>query len=232
MNRRRFISQSFCGTAATLASSSLAASGQGQVVAIRPLAPKEGLILVAVPISKNTTEIDWVGPEAVFETWQRDPATKRPAKKFEIVTVAETRDAVGARIPQFTFDTLPAPRVVVVPAQNGSPALIEWLKRVAPTTDVTMSVCTGAHLLASAGLLNGLRATTHHESIDAFEKEFPQVTWIRDVRFVENATISTAAGLTSGIDLALHVVERYFGRDAAQGVADHVEHEGTRWITG
>src|SRR4051794_31483343 len=113
MNRRRFISQSFCGTAATLASSSLAASGQGQAVAIRPLAPKEGLILVAVPISKNTTEIDWVGPEAVFETWQRDPATKRPAKKFEIVTVAETRDAVGARIPQFTFDTVPAPRVVV-----------------------------------------------------------------------------------------------------------------------
>jgi transcriptional regulator GlxA family with amidase domain len=194
--------------------------------------PKEGLIRVVVPISKNTTEIDWIGPEAVFESWHRDPTTRRPSPKFEIVTAAETLDRVGDRIPRFTFATVPSPHVVVIPAQNGSPALLEWLKKVAVTADVTMSVCTGARLLATAGLLNGLRATTHHESIDAFEKEFPDVKWVRDVRFVENTKISTAAGLTSGIDLALRVVDRYFGRDAAQGVADHVEHEGKRWIVG
>ena len=233
MNRRDFISHSLCGVAIAAATPAIAGRRLDQAAAGTALTPpREGLIQVAVPISRNTTEIDWIGPEAVFQSWHRDPITRRPSPRFQIVTVAETLDPVGDRIPRFTFNTVPAPHVVVIPAQIGSPALLEWLKKVSVTADVTMSVCTGARLLASAGLLNGLRATTHHENSDAFEKEFPGVQWIRNVRFVENDKISTAAGLTSGIDLALRVVERYFGRDAAQGVADHVEHEGKRWIVG
>jgi transcriptional regulator GlxA family with amidase domain len=92
-----------------------------------------------------------------------------------------------------------------------------------------MSVCTGAFVLGSAGLLSGQAATTHHEFYDRFAQAFPDVQLKRGVRFVENEKISTAGGLTSGIDLALHVVERYFGADVAQRTAEFMEHEGGRW---
>jgi transcriptional regulator GlxA family with amidase domain len=193
--------------------------------------PESGLIFVACAISKGTTEIDYIGPEAVFETWYRDPVTQKPAPRFKVVTVSESLDPADGRIPDYTFDTVPHPNIVIVPAQSGSSALHDWLKKIYPTTDVTMSVCIGARHLASAGLLAGKPATTHHEAITAFEKEYPDVHWVRGVRFVETDKISTGGGLTAGIDLALHVVERYFGRDAALGVADHLEYEGKRWMT-
>ncbi len=196
-----------------------------------PLArPSEGFIKVACAISLNTTEIDFIGPVAVFETWHRDTAGGRPSKQFEIFTVSQTRDPQNGRIADYTFEDAPAPNVVVVPAQTGSDALLDWLRRVHQTADVTMSVCVGARFLAEAGLLDGLSATTHHESIDRFERDYPRTRWVRDTRYIENEKISTAGGLTSGIDLALHVVERYFDRAAAQQVADHIEYAGTRWI--
>ena len=194
--------------------------------------PASDLIRVACTISKGTTEIDYVGPMAVFETWHRAPGSNRPAPRFKIFTVSETREPVDGRIADYTFSTAPLPQVVVVPAQSGSPALLEWLRRVHHTADVTMSVCIGARQLAKAGLLDGKRATTHHEAIDRLEKEFTAVKWVRGVRFVENGNISTAGGLTAGNDLALRVVERYFGRDAALAVVEHLEYDGKRWMTG
>ena len=137
---------------------------------------------------------------------------------------------MGNFIPDYTFDTAPPAKIVVVPAQVGSPALLEWLKSIYKTADVTMSVCIGARQSARAGLLNGQTATTHHGAIDQFKKEFPDVTWVGGVRFVEGEKISTGGGLTAGIDLALHVTERYFGREEAQMVADHLEYEGKGWI--
>ena len=92
------------------------------------------------------------------------------------------------------------------------------------------SVCVGARHLAKAGLLDGLEATSHHESIDGFVKEFPSVKWIRQMRFVEGEKISTGGGLTAGIDLGLRVIERYFGREWATQVAEHLEYQGRGWI--
>jgi transcriptional regulator GlxA family with amidase domain len=234
MNRRDFLAATAC--AGWAASPSAFRASQAPQAANTPrgankLAPPEGeLIRVACAISKGTTEIDYVGPMAVFETWQRDPASNRPAPKFKIFTVSTSRDPVDGRIADYTFTTVPSPHIVIVPAQSGSPELLDWLRTVHTTADVTMSVCVGARHLALAGLLNGKPATTHHESIDQFAKQFPDVRWTRGVRFVENDKISTGGGLTAGIDLALHIVERYFGRAAAQGVADHLEYDGKRWM--
>jgi len=235
MDRRRFLTEASFGVglASLLTQRSLPQPGpMGQAgQPIRRLTPpNESLIRVACAISQGTTDIDYVGPEAVFETWHRDPVSQHPAPRFKIFTVSQSLDPVSGLVPDFTFNTSPQPHVVVVPAQTGSPALIEWLRKVYATADVTMSVCVGARHLALAGLLAGKEATTHHESLAAFEKDFPDVHWVSGVRFVETDKISTAAGLTAGIDLALHVVERYFGRDAAQNVADHLEYEGKRWI--
>jgi transcriptional regulator GlxA family with amidase domain len=198
---------------------------------INPLTPPDrGRIRVACAISSGTTNIDYVGPEAVFETWSVDPVTKKPAPRFEVFTVSESREPVDGRIADYTFDTAPPPHIAIVPAQRGSAALLDWLRKVSRTADVTMSVCVGARHLALAGLLNGKTATTHHGAIDKFAKDFPQVRWVRGVRFVEGEKISTGGGLTAGIDLALHVVERYFGRAEAQKVAEHLEYDGKGWI--
>lgn len=234
MRRREFLSSTLaCGLAAAGASLSRAASAApSPVPAGKKLTPPEtGLIQVACAISQGTTEIDWIGPVAAFETWHRDAAGK-PAPKFKIFTVSETRDAVDGRVADHTFETAPPAHVVVVPAQRGSDALLAWLKKRAAFCDVLMSVCIGARHLAKAGLLDGQTATTHHGAIDQFTKEYPNVKWVRGVRFVEGERISTGGGLTAGIDLALRVVERYFGRDAARMVAEHLEYEGKGWVVG
>ena len=108
--------------------------------------------------------------------------------------------------------------------------MIDWLRKTAPTADVTMSVCTGAFKLAKAGLLSGKAATTHHEFLDKLQKEYPDIEVKRGVRFVEGEKISTAGGLTSGTDLALRVVERYFGREVAQTTATYMEYQSKGWI--
>ena len=89
-----------------------------------------------------------------------------------------------------------------------------------------MSVCTGAFVLGRAGLLDGRTATTHHDFWDEFQQRFPKVTLQRGSRFVEHERIATAGGLTSGIDLALRVVERYYGRETAVATAAYMEYEG------
>jgi transcriptional regulator GlxA family with amidase domain len=148
------------------------------------------------------------------------------AENAEIVTSGS-----GLKLkPDYTFANVPEVKVVVIPAQKGSDAMIDWLKNIAPTADVTMSVCTGAFKLAKAGLLSGKPATTHHEFLDQLEKEYPDIQVKRGVRFVEGEKISTAGGLTSGTDLALRVVERYFGREIAQAAADYMEYQGKGWI--
>jgi YHS domain-containing protein len=92
-----------------------------------------------------------------------------------------------------------------------------------------MSVCVGAFVLARTWLLNGKSATTHHDAYKDFANEFPKVHLVRGVRFVEEGNLATSGGLASGIDLALHVVERYFGRKVAEDTAYNLEYQGQGW---
>ena len=93
-----------------------------------------------------------------------------------------------------------------------------------------MSVCTGAFVLAEAGLLNGHNATTHHGSFVTLAMDYPQITVKRGARFVDEGAIATSAGLSAGIDLALHVVERYYGGDTASLTAYYMEYAGQGWL--
>jgi len=152
-----------------------------------------------------------------------------------LFTVSETteplRGSGGLKlVPDYTFDSAPQPKVVVVPAQRGSQALHAWLRKMATSTDLVMSVCTGAFQLGKAGLLAGKSATTHHDFLDQFAKAFPDVAVKRGLRFVEEEKISTAGGLSSGIDLALRVVDRYFGREVAQNTAAYMEYQSKGWV--
>ena len=238
MNRRKFL------TTVTTAGASLAAGtspslhaaegeAKGLVVNTSKLTPPAaGGIPVAILISEYLNVIDFSGPWGVFESVNVPGASEPP---FHLFTVAETADIVtsgsGLKLkPDYTFANVPEVKVVVIPAQKGSDAMIDWLRKNALKTDVTMSVCTGAFKLAKAGLLSGKPATTHHEFLDKLEKEYPDVQVKRGVRFVEGEKISTAGGLTSGTDLALRVVERYFGREVAQSAATYMEYNGKGWI--
>jgi transcriptional regulator GlxA family with amidase domain len=132
--------------------------------------------------------------------------------------------------PDYTVANAPQPKVIVIPAHQGSPRLVEWIRTASARADITLSVCTGAFHLARTGLLEGKAATTHHQFLDRFAQEFPDVQVRRGRRFVEHDRVATAGGLTSGIDLALRVVERYFGRQTAQRTAAYMEYQSTGWI--
>ncbi|MCG8460068.1 MAG: DJ-1/PfpI family protein [Holophagales bacterium] len=200
-------------------------------------APERGKMPVAFLLSEGADVIDFGGPWGVFQytTVPGRGVSRSDTTPFELFTVAETRQPLSASgglkvVPDYTFADAPQPRVIVVPAQAGvTPALLDWLRTASPGTDLTMSVCTGAFVLARAGLLDGKQVTTHHNALDQLERSFPQLEVKRDVRWVEGRRISTAAGLTSGIDLALRVVTRYFGEEVAARTAEQMEYRGTGW---
>src|SRR5262249_40639863 len=127
MDRRDFIASaaglSFCGSAST---GSLAENAIDPVLprAGKLTPPAKGLITVAFAISRGTTWIDWVGPQAVFETWHLDVLAKKHAPRFKLFTVSEKKEPVDSLIPDHSFDSLPPVNIVVVPAQRGSPALL------------------------------------------------------------------------------------------------------------
>jgi len=196
-------------------------------------APQTGSIPVAFLISDGAVIIDFCGPWEVFESVQVPGRREEP---FSLYTVAETTKRVtasgGMKIePDYTLHNAPVPKVIVIPAQSGAgePAL-EWIRQMTHNTDVTMSVCTGAYVLARTGLLRGQSATTHHSSYSDFAMQFPDVHLVRGARFVEARNLATAGGLSSGIDLSLRVVERYFGREIATQTAYYMEYQGQGWM--
>jgi YHS domain-containing protein/putative intracellular protease/amidase len=155
---------------------------------------------------------------------------------FSLYTVAASTTPIRASggikiVPDYTFANAPAPKIVVIPAQSDpNPATKNWIRKVAKNTDVVMSVCTGAFVLADTGLLSGKPATTHHSAYVRFASQFPDIQVKPGARFTESGNIATAGGLSSGIDLALRVVERYFGREVARQTAFDMEYQGQGWM--
>ncbi|HEY2680082.1 MAG TPA: DJ-1/PfpI family protein [Candidatus Udaeobacter sp.] len=195
--------------------------------------PEEGQIPVAFLISDGAVVIDFCGPWEVFND------VVVPSKKempFRLYTVAETKKPIRTSggmqiVPDYTIENAPSPKVIVIPAQSQPSApVLEWIRKSSKTTDVTMSVCTGAFVLAKTGLLNGKSATTYHGAFGRFATQFPDIQLKRGARFVENGNLATAGGLSSGIDLALRVVERYYGREVARKTAYDMEYQGEGWM--
>ena len=249
MKRRDLLSMTTAlGLAASLPRAALCAAGPDSAASTgAPAAapdrlhpPANGSIPVAFLISDGAVVIDFAGPWEVFEHAYLPERTghedhQRQAA-FSLYTVAETTKPIRAGggmtiVPNYSIASAPRPKVVVIPAQ-GDPtdAVLAWVRDVARTADLTMSVCTGAFLLAKTGLLAGKPVTTHHAAYTDLAMAFPDVQVKRGARFVETGSFASAGGLSSGIDLALRVVERYFGRNSATATADVLEYQGQGWM--
>jgi YHS domain-containing protein/putative intracellular protease/amidase len=208
--------------------------GNKQAVKTNPLKPpSQGSINVAFLVSEGAVMIDFSGPWEVFQDVMLPGSMDHP---FRLYTVAETTNPIHASggmkiVPDYTLANAPAPKVIVIPAQSEpSAAVLEWIRKSTKNTDVTMSVCTGAFVLAKTGLLSGKAAITHHTAFKPFAMQFPDIHLKRGARFVEDANLATAGGLSSGIDLALRVVERYYGREVAEKTAYQMEYQGQGWM--
>ncbi len=200
--------------------------------ALKP--PAQGTIPVAFLLSDNAVVIDFAGPWEVFSNASTAGCNCDAA--FNLYTVGATAAPIKASggmtiVPNYTIANAPPPKVLVIPAQSTrDPAVLDWIRAASRDADLTMSVCTGAFLLARTGLLDGKSATTHHGSFNEFAMEFPEVKLKRGARFVEEGNLASAGGLSSGIDLALRVVERYFGRAIARNTANTLEYQGQGWL--
>lgn len=192
---------------------------------LRP--PARGPVNVGIVIGPDLVTIDAFGPAAAFG----DAVGPDMTSLFNPYAIAATTDLLDGGFlnlqPQYTFANAPQPHVLVVPQQRPLPETIAYVKAAGARADATLSICTGAFIVAKAGLFDGLRATTHHNRYDEFERSFPAVTLVRGARYVEERNVSSSGGESSGIDLALRVVERYYGAATARAVAYNLEYRRT-----
>ena len=186
---------------------------------------------LAILIFDDVEVLDFAGPFEVFSVANR--YTDPPG--FEVFTVAErvgpimTKGGLSVN-PHRRLADCPRPDLLLVPGGMGTrkemhnAAVIDWIGRTAETAELVLSVCTGALLLAKAGLLDGLEATTHHAAIELLRETAPKTTIHPDRRFVDNGRIVCSAGVAAGIDMSLHVLGRLLGAEVVEKTARLMEY--------
>lgn len=194
-------------------------------------------ILVGILVFPDVEILDFCGPYEVLAAVRLDESRRREeASPFAVLLVAETLNPIrtkgGLRVlPDVTFDECPELNWLIVPGGWGvrreinNPGLVSWIAKRGQAADLVASVCTGAMLLGKAGLLAGKRATTHISSLDWMRAEFPDVTVVEEQRWVEDGKIISSAGVSAGIDMALHLVKKTFGPEVVHATAGHMEYQ-------
>lgn len=189
---------------------------------------------VGILLFNQAEVLDFAGPFEVFSVTTGKQLTDKP---FFVYTVAQTKALIKARngltvVPDYDFNGAPDFDILIIPGGYGAeeieiknPVVIEWIKRSTKKASITASVCTGALLLAKAGLLDGKNATTHWMDIDRLKKEFPAVKVVKGKKFVDEGSIITAAGISAGIDMSLYIVSRLLGRETAEATAKRMEYD-------
>ena len=177
-------------------------------------------------------ELDWAGPWEVLAAWAR----MWPDDGVEVFTVAQAERAVtcakGLRVlPDYAWETAPAAGVLLVPGGAGTRPLtrdeptLEWLRAHATRGALVTSVCTGALVLAAAGLLRGRPVTTYWSAFEELLELDPTIEPRPDDRFVDSGEIVTAAGVSAGIDMALHLVARLHSTERAREVRRYIQYD-------
>jgi transcriptional regulator GlxA family with amidase domain len=187
--------------------------------------------LIAILLFEDVEVLDFAGPFEVFSV----TAQLSGYHSLEVKTVAKTKSLIRAKnglqvIPDLEIAELRAVDILVLPGGDGSKTVIqdtelmEWIGQMAKNAQTVFSVCSGARILAKLGFLKGQHFTTHHEVFEDILAIEPTALTDKNPRFVDNGKFMTAAGVAAGIDLSLHVVEKYFGKRVKERTARYMEY--------
>ena len=196
---------------------------------------------VAIFLFDEVEVLDFAGPYEVFSV---AGLRTLPQKPFDVFTVAEKSSIVarnGLKVtPDYTFDTMPNADIVLIPGGGGftsdgvafgsrremnNPVVLEWAKKQATQAELLLSVCTGALILGQAGLLNGLKATTHFMALDSLRAISTEIEVVEKVRYVDNGTVILSAGVSAGIDMSYYVVSKLLGAEIATEAARYAQYD-------
>ena len=193
------------------------------------------MLTIGILLYDEVEVLDFAGPFEVFSTASRVAGRRGEAAPFRVLTLAIAPGPVHARgalpvLPEATLATHPPLDVLIVPggderALRTHAALADWLRAQAGQVRILASVCTGAFLLAGAGLLDGRTVTTHWEDVAELAATYPALT-VRDTgRWIDDGDLLTSAGISAGIDMSLHLVARLAGRELALATARQMDYE-------
>lgn len=190
------------------------------------------MLNTAILIYEGVELLDFAGPGEVFQV-----SKKEDKHSFNIYTVAPTLKPITCQefltlLPEFSIENVPQPDILLIPGGSTSnvienQSLMNWIKSTADSAQVIFSVCTGAFILAEAGLLNHKKVTTWFKAIEKLRQKAPLSEVIENSRFVDNGKIITTAGVSAGIDGALHIVLKLIGKQAATEAARYIEFQGS-----
>jgi len=197
------------------------------------MANGRGHLSIGIALFDGAEELDWAGPWEVLSYWSK----RHPQDEIEVFTVARDNSrpivcAKGLRVlADHSWQSAPEIDVLVYPGGQGTSALIgdeevrAWVRSVHERARLTTSVCTGAFILADAGLLEGRAATTHWDDFDGLLAIDGTIQARREDRFVDEGDIITSAGISAGIDMALHLIIRLHSEDRAREIKRRLQYE-------
>ena len=189
---------------------------------------------VGILLFNEIEVLDFAGPFEVFSVAKYTESNQKP---FKVYTVAQSKEIIKARHglkiqPDFDFNNTPHFDIVIIPGGHGAEVIeihnkevINWIRNSFNTVELMASVCTGAFLLAEAGLLDNKKATTHWMDIDRFEKEYKNIKVQRGVKFVDEFPVITSAGISAGISMSFYIIKKLLGEDQAKAVAKMMEYD-------
>ncbi|MFC8687391.1 DJ-1/PfpI family protein [Brevibacillus porteri] len=189
---------------------------------------------VGIFLFDDVEVLDFAGPLEVFSVTSMEDGSHIP---FRVETVSEKGSMIqtlnGLKVqPDYSFADRPVFDILIIPGGVGArerevhnEQVINWIREQIQQVELMASVCTGAFLLAKAGLLSGKKATTHWASLDRMEKEFPEVDVQKGVKFVDEGNIVTSAGISAGINMSFHIMKRLVGAEVAEQTAKTMEYD-------
>ncbi|WP_411682697.1 DJ-1/PfpI family protein [Clostridium thailandense] len=189
---------------------------------------------VGILLFNEVEVLDFAGP---FEVFSITTYTECNEKPFKVHTVAETKELIKARNglkiqPDYDFCDAPKFDILIIPGGYGAeeieihnPKIINWIKNNMNNVDIMASVCTGAFLLAEAGLLDGKQATTHWMDIDRLEREYTKVKVQRNIKFIDESPIITSGGISAGINMSFYIIKKLLGEEIANITAKRMEYD-------
>ncbi|MEK6155061.1 DJ-1/PfpI family protein [Flavobacteriaceae bacterium 3-367] len=202
--------------------------------------PREEIktVNVAIFLYNGVELLDFSGPAEVFAATAFRDEQGQYRRPFKVYTVAKNTEPILSQgflrvVPDYSVANAPTADIVVLPGgatgnSRRTPEVMEWVKNSAKKAKIMMSVCTGAFLLGDAGLLKNKTATTWYGAIERFKNAYPETEVRENTRYVDHGNIVTTAGVSAGIDGALHIVGRWINPETARSTAEYMEYD--KWV--